>query len=152
MYASSVVLFLLSFLVLGSPNAFKSLVSLTVSGLYASYIIPIALLLWRRVSSGIVHPSAAPSEGVLFNSSGKQLVWGPWHIPGVWGTINNAFACCFVVMILFFSFWPTSLPVTIESMNYSSVIFAGALFLAVTFYFWRGRKHYVGPVIEVGIQ
>lgn len=73
-------------------------------------------------------------------------------MPGVWGIINNAFACGFIFVVWVFSFFPTELPVDAESMNYSSVIFAGVLLAAMGYYFWRGRKEYVGPVIEVGAQ
>lgn len=146
------IMVLLSLIILGSSDVFNDVVSISIVGLYSSYLFPITLLLWRRATGGITSPSASPSDGVLFNSSGKQLVWGPWHIPGLLGLINNAVACAFMTVIWIFSFWPTSLPVTTQAMNYSSVIFVGVLVIAAVNYFWIGRKDYVGPVIEVGAR
>ena len=141
---------LLSFINLGSTAIFNDIVSLTVAGLNGSYLLAISLLLWRRVTGGITTYSVASSEGVLFNSSGKQLTWGPWRVPGWLGILNNVVACGYIIVIWFFSFWPTSLPVTLSNMNWSALVFSAVMFAAVVYYFVHGRKHYVGPVIEVG--
>ena len=143
---------LLSFINLGSGAIFNDVVSLTVAGLNGSYLLAIGLLLWRRLSGGITTPAMASSEGVLFNSSGKQLTWGPWRLPGALGVANNTLACIYMIVIWMFSFWPTKLPVHVDSMNWSAVGFAGVMLAAVAYYFLKGRKNYVGPVIEVGAR
>ena len=79
---------------------------------------------------------------------GKDLVWGPWRIPGWFGIANNAFACIWMVIILFFTSWPSSTPVTPATMNYSIFI---TLFVAATsalYYIVWGRQIYTGPVVE----
>ena len=30
-----------------------------------------------------------------------RLIWGPWHLPGIIGTINNAYACCYMIFVIF---------------------------------------------------
>ena len=40
---------------------------------------------------------------------------------------------------------PTYLPVTLTSMNYASVVFAGFVAIATAWYFVWGKKNYQGP-------
>jgi choline transport protein len=40
------------------------------------------------------------------------LVWGPFHVPGLFGTLNNAYACVYMIFVIFWSVWPPALPVT----------------------------------------
>jgi choline transport protein len=54
-----------------------------------------------------------------------------------------------LVVLWFFSFWPGSIEVTAQSMNFSSVTFGGTVLFAVVWYYVRGRKTYVGPIVEI---
>jgi choline transport protein len=81
----------------------------------------------------------------------ETLQWGPWKVPGILGVANNLFACVYLVVMWFFSFWPGSVEVTIESMNFSSVTFSGVVLFAIVWYSVRGRKVYVGPIVEVAL-
>ncbi|KAH9826185.1 putative amino-acid permease [Teratosphaeria destructans] len=63
-----------------------------------------------------------------------QLVWGPWHLPGILGTINNVYACCYMIFVIFWSVWPPATPVTAASMNYSVVVTGGVMILAAIWY------------------
>ena len=56
-----------------------------------------------------------------------QLEWGPWHLPEPLGTINNAYACCYMVFVIFWSVWPPATPVTAATMNYSVVVTGGII-------------------------
>lgn len=47
---------------------------------------------------------------------------------------------------------PPSLPVTAESMNYASVVFAGFAAISIGWYFVRGRKHFRGPPVPVDVS
>lgn len=49
----------------------------------------------------------------------------------------------------FWCFWPEATPVTLESFNWSSVMFVGVALLCIIDYFVRGRRHYSGPVVLV---
>jgi choline transport protein len=80
----------------------------------------------------------------------ESLQWGPWKVAGVFGVANNLFACLYLLILWFFSFWPSSVEVNAQSMNFSSVTFGGTVLFAVSWYLVRGRKTYRGPVVEVG--
>ncbi|KAI9702962.1 MAG: hypothetical protein M1836_008176 [Candelina mexicana] len=154
---------LLALIYIGSSTVFEDVVSLSTSGLYASYFIPCALLLWRRVTGQIdAHPSlGAGAEDVeVYRAIGlavedteenvvqPSLVWGPWRVPGLLGIINNAFACIYTLFVLFWSFWPPITPATAENMNYSVLVTGVVLIFAVVYYYVWGKKQYMGPLIE----
>ncbi|KAK5721219.1 hypothetical protein LTR17_014780 [Elasticomyces elasticus] len=77
-----------------------------------------------------------------------RLIWGPWHVPGIFGILNNIYACCYMIFVIFWSVWPPATPVTAESMNYSVVITGGIVILSTVWYFIRGRREYKGPLID----
>lgn len=77
-----------------------------------------------------------------------QLVWGPFHLPGWIGILNNAYACCYMIFVIFWSVWPPDLPVDAENMNYSIVVTGGVIIFSIVWYFIRGRKEYHGPTID----
>lgn len=136
---------LLSFIALGSYVAFSNIVNLSIGGLYASYFIVCSLLLWRRLQGIKPYDERAAVVGP------ETLRWGPWRFPGALGVANNLFACVYLFVMWFFSFWPGSVEVTAESMNFSSVTFGGIVLFAVLWYFIRGRKIYKGPIVEVDL-
>ena len=138
---------LLSLITLGSTTAFNAMVSLTVSSLYFSYLIAACLLLWRRTRGGIF--SAQSQDDVLVNTPGTKMVWGPWYIPGIFGTINNAFAIVYMVTIFIFSFWPPMYPVTPQNMNYSILVSGFIFMFSLAYYVLWARKEYTGPVVEI---
>jgi choline transport protein len=124
---------LLSLINVGSATVFNAIVSLTVAGFFGSYLIPFSLFLYKRIK----HPEEVPP--------------GPWNL-GRWGVFVNAFAVLWSVMVMFFSFWPTSVPVTPMTMNWSVVLWSGVVLFAIGFWWVHGRKVYRGPVIEVQLE
>ena len=104
------------------------------------------LLLWRRCTGEI--GSVRASDSAVVNTVGAKLVWGPFHIPGIWGIMINAFSLIYMVIAVFFSFWPTAWTVKVTTMNFSVVGTVGVMFLSLVYYFARARKVYDGPVIE----
>lgn len=70
-------------------------------------------------------------------------------IPEPFGTIVNAFGCAFLAVMLFFSFWPTHINPTAESMNMSALMVGATLIWSVIYYAVWARKVYSGPVIEI---
>ncbi|KAF3005203.1 hypothetical protein E8E13_010824 [Curvularia kusanoi] len=136
---------LLSLINLGSSVAFANIVNLSIGGLYASYFIVCSLLLWRHLQGISRYNLHAAMIGP------ESLQWGPWRVPGALGVANNLFACVYLVVLWFFSFWPGSVQVNAQSMNFSSVTFGGTVLLAVLWYFIRGKKSYNGPIVEVGL-
>jgi hypothetical protein len=45
--------------------------------------------------------------------------------------------------------WPLALPVEAASMNWSSVLFVGCIFVSIAFWFTKGRHVYTGPVMQL---
>jgi len=80
-----------------------------------------------------------------------QLIWGPWHLPGLLGTLNNAYACVYMIFVIFWSVWPAETPVTAASMNYSVVVTGGVMVLSAIWYYLRGKREYKGPLIDKDI-
>ena len=77
-----------------------------------------------------------------------KLIWGPWHVPGILGAINNAYACTYMIFVIFWSVWPPVTPVTASTMNYSVLVTGGVLILSTIWYFVRAKTEYKGPTID----
>ncbi|MCJ1299474.1 hypothetical protein MMC08_002266 [Hypocenomyce scalaris] len=82
----------------GSTVAFNAIVSLTIAGLFTSYMIPIILLIIKRFK-------------------GDYIRWGPWRL-GLAGLYINIISVCFLTISIVFSFVPPELPVTAVTMNW----------------------------------
>ena len=139
----AVVLQLINF---GSSQVFQDLVSLTIAGLYSSYLIATSLLLYRRIKGGI--NIFNDSDTAMSNTVGAALSWGPWHVQGVLGLVMNIFVCCFLAVAWFFSFWPMSTAVQPVLMNYNSALWGAVIIFSLLYYAFKGRKEYHGPVVE----
>ncbi|KAE8406218.1 amino acid/polyamine transporter I [Aspergillus pseudonomiae] len=139
---------LLNLINIGSDVAFNSLVSMSTSGLYLSYMIAAGLLLYRRCT-GEISEAKRNSEQTMVNTAGAKLVWGPFHLPGIWGIGVNIFSLVYMFIATFFSFWPPINDVNSESMNYSVVGTGGTVLLSLGYYLVRARGVYEGPVIEI---
>ncbi|CAG8980474.1 hypothetical protein HYALB_00013595 [Hymenoscyphus albidus] len=138
--------FLLALITIGSATAFNVFVSLTVVGLFTSYLLAASLLLYRRCTGAIRLSSDSPMD--MVNTVNAPLVWGPWRLRGVFGIANNAFACIYLTIVLFFSFWPSATPVVAATMNYSSLMGGAVVLFAIAYYILHARKVYIGPVLE----
>lgn len=82
------------------------------------------------------------------NVADAPLIWGPWRVPGILGTINNAYACVYMVFVLFWSVWPPATPVNYTTMNYSVVVTSGVIILSGVWYLVRAKREYKGPLID----
>ncbi|KAF7552855.1 hypothetical protein G7Z17_g4037 [Cylindrodendrum hubeiense] len=143
---TSTISILLSFINIGSPVAFQNVTSLSISCLYGSYLIAAVLLLYRRTTNGFSLPdSELPA---LANTTGAELVWGPFHLPGAFGIANNVLTICYLVVVGFFSFWPSVLNPTPDMMNYSVVVTGFVFIFSVIYYLVWAKKEYNGPLIE----
>lgn len=144
---TTVIAVLLSLINIGSPVAFMNVTSLSISCLYASYLIAAVLLLYRRTTKGFTLPGTTDLPA-LANTTGAELVWGPFHLPGAFGIANNTLSIVYLVVIGFFSFWPPMLNPTIDMMNYNVVVTGGLVIFSVTYYFVWARKEFEGPIVE----
>ncbi|KAA6414258.1 MAG: Amino acid polyamine transporter I [Lasallia pustulata] len=123
-----VVTALIGLINVGSTVAFNAIVSLTIAGLFMSYMIPITLLIIKRCK-------------------GDYIRWGPWRL-GPTGLYINIISVCFLTISIIFSFFPPGLPVTAVTMNWSVVVFPAVVIFGLIFYAVRGNKIYHGPVVE----
>ncbi|KAI0466805.1 amino acid/polyamine transporter I [Xylaria cf. heliscus] len=145
---TSIVAFIISLVTIGGSTAFNGVVSISVAGLFGSYFIAASLLLYRRISGGIVAP-VFQSDETLVNTANPNLTWGPWRLHGVWGISNNFLTCAFLLYFLFFSFWPAFIQVTPQNMNWSILVTGGATTFSILYYLIWARKVYMGPIIEI---
>ncbi|KAF5534410.1 HNM1-choline permease [Fusarium mexicanum] len=104
----SFLLMLLSLINIGSTTAFNAILSLAVVSLQASYLLPIILLIWRR----------------LFRPD--TLRWGPWRL-GKAGLPINIIAVIYLIYTCIFLLFPPYQPITPVNMNYAPVVLGGAL-------------------------
>lgn len=130
---------------IGSAAAFNDVISLSVSSLYASYILTESFLLYHRLTGGIKSARSGMDE----TTEANQLIWGPFHLRGVFGIAVNAFAVGFGIIILFFSFWPVATPVAPDTMNYSVLMTGSVIIFAILYYVLYARRVYKGPIVEV---
>lgn len=126
---TAVINALLALINIGSSVAFNAIVSLVVASYLSSYLIPIVIMIIKRLGNEPIH-------------------FGPWHL-GRWGLPINVFAAAYTLMTVIFSFFPPALPVTAETMNWSCVVYGGVVILGIIFYAVRGHKNYVGPDTEM---
>jgi amino acid transporter len=126
----SSVIALLSLINIASSAALNAILSLTTLALYVSYLIPISLLVLKRLRK-------------------ETIDFGPWHL-GDFGLAVNIYALVFGIFIIIFLPFPASVaqPLTMESMNYAGPVFLCVLILALVDWMIRGRKHYAGPAMD----
>ena len=109
--------------------------------------------------SGDIKNEASPPEYNSMSQNNRRvsvaqasLMWGPFHLPGWFGIANNAYACTYMIFVIFWSFWPPATPVSAETMNYSIVVTGGVVIFSMIWYVIRGRKEYHGPLIDDEVE
>ena len=114
---------------IGSSIALNAILSLSTLALYVSYIIPIALLLLKRVRK-------------------ERINFGPFNL-GRFGFCINLYAIVFGIFIVIFLPFPAVPNPNATEMNYAGPVFLGLLLIALGDWVVRGRKYYAGPTKEV---
>lgn len=126
LFMSVFFLMLLGLINIGSTTAFNAVVSLSVVGLYTSYLIPITLHAFRRIA-------------------GPPVSYGPFHL-GKYGLFVNTLSVVYTTVVVIFLFFPPYQPVTAQNMNYASVVFGFVVLFSIAWWFFRGRNVYTGPI------
>ena len=124
-----VISLLLALINIGSTTAFSAIVSLSVASVLASYVVPISLILRRRIKK-------------------EPIRLGPWRL-GRFGAIANVIGLIYATIAFFFSFWPPTKTVTAESMNWACLVWGFAMLFCAFWYLIRARHYYHGPIREV---
>jgi hypothetical protein len=117
---------LVSLIILGSPVAFFTLGSLCNAALYASYVIVIGCVAWRR-------------------TFGEPLPASRFDL-GRAGIFINLTAITFLSVQFVFIFFPTAPNPSLPYMNWTIVIFGATVVLSLAWYYIRGKQAYLGPV------
>ena len=144
-FLTTIITCLLELINIGSSVAFNNVISLTISGLYSSYLICCALLLWRRCTGFVGNSSQdVPRQ--------MRLQWGPFRLPAFVGIAINVVACVYMVIVIFFSFWPSVTPTTAASMNYSVLVFGAVILFSIAYYLAVAHRTYIGPLVEVEVR
>ena len=125
---------LLALIGIGSSLAFIDIISITIVGLYASYLVAIILLLWRR-ATGSIHPASGyPIESAMVNTQNSTLTWGPFKMPRLVGAFINCVVIIYIAIVFLFALWPPAPPVGPASMNYACLVFGGTVLLSIVWY------------------
>ncbi|KAI4267972.1 MAG: hypothetical protein L6R38_008013 [Xanthoria sp. 2 TBL-2021] len=147
---------LLALINIGSDVAFNGVISLTINGLYSSYLLAAGLLLWRRCTGSISLPTTYESnpkivtEGEAVSAQGTiNLTWGPFRFPGPLGIAINIVGCLYMLIIVFFSFWPPTREVDAATMNYSVLVTGFWILFSIVYYFAYAKRIYKGPLMEI---
>ncbi|PQE33962.1 amino acid permease protein [Rutstroemia sp. NJR-2017a WRK4] len=126
--ALTLVEMLLGLIYLGNSTAFNAILSMSVLGMYASYLLPIIYMM----SCG--------------RKSLRKDQYGSFRLGDRLGWLVNAVAIAWLVLAIVFCTFPSVQPVTAQNMNYSVIVMGGWLFFGAIFFFAFGRKEYNGPV------
>ncbi|KAL4894704.1 amino acid/polyamine transporter I [Aspergillus ambiguus] len=127
---SCVISGLLSLINIGSDTAFNAIISLNVAALMWAYAVSITCVIYRK----LYYAETLPARR--------------WSL-GRYGICVNVVALLYVIFALFWSFWPSEVPVTRTNFNWNVVLFSGVLIISVFMYFAKGRNEYKGPVVNV---
>lgn len=119
---------LLLLISIGSRTAFNAFTSIVVVALYLSYAAPVVLMIRKRLVGEPIPPSN-------------------FHL-GKWGLPLNILAVAYSAVAIIFLFFPPYSAVTAATFNWAIVMMAGALIFSVSYWFWKGRSIYSGPVRE----
>ncbi|MDU4205981.1 MAG: amino acid permease [Cutibacterium acnes] len=122
---STIVCALLGLIYLGSTAAFSAFTNTATICLGCSYAFPVLCSLLR----------------------GRKLVRNAPFSLGRFGYAINSVCCVWITFSIVLFCFPTAIPVTPESMNYASVVFAGFSTIAAIWYLVNARKYYKGPVV-----
>ena len=131
---SAVISLLLALINIGSATAFSALTSLVIASFYSTYLISCSVLLYKRMTT-----------------PASKMRYGPFSM-GRYGVPVTILAIIYSIIGIFFSFWPPTKEVTAETMNWSVVVFGGAILFSLGFWVVHGRHVYTGPIIEVAFN
>lgn len=120
---------IISLINIGSSTAFNSITGLLTGATFFSYAVSIGCILLKRLR-------------------GQSLPEARWSL-GRFGLPINLISLLFVVFSAIISFFPLFAEVTVQTMNWSVVMFSGVLLIAAADYLFRGRKKYAGPVVYI---
>ncbi|KAJ1324346.1 choline transport protein [Microdochium nivale] len=122
---------LLGLLYLGNPTAFNAVLSLAIIGSYLTHLVPIVYMITRG------RPRMRASQ------------YGSFALSKTVGYVVNVVSVVWILVVVVFSMFPLTMPVTAENMNYSSAVLVGwGAFGACFYYLGNGKKQYQVPYYD----
>ena len=103
--------------------------SLTVGAILSSYIISISCVALRKIRK-------------------EPLPHARWSL-GRAGLPCNIIAVLFLLLVYVFAFFPLASPVTVETMNWSILLYGAVVIFSLVYFYAYGRHAYQGPVVLV---
>lgn len=125
-FAAFIFVCIYGLLYLASTTAFNSIITSAVLFLNITYVVPQAILLVQ----------------------GRNKLPARWLNLGYLGYACNIFSSLWIVVLGVTICMPPSLPVTVGSMNYSSVCLIGLVTIVIVFWFSFGKRQFKGPDIN----
>lgn len=125
--ATLICVFLTSLFILASSTAFSTVTSLSLVGLISSYLIAIAVFLWRKLQP-------------------EPLPLGKFALGRTVGLVTNVVAIVFLAVVGVVSFFPAAPDPTPPSMNWSIVVMGTFLIVLPVYYRFYARHHYISPL------
>ncbi|KAL4934016.1 putative choline transport protein [Aspergillus undulatus] len=103
------------------------------------------------ISSFIVLSTLSYAGAILPHllSGRSRVIPGPFRMTGIWGFIVNVLAVVYIAVTVVFFCFPFTLPVTVQNMNYTSVITVGLMTIVLAWWVVRGVREYQGPVYSM---
>jgi choline transport protein len=114
-------------LYLASTTAFNSIVTSAVLFLNITYAVP---------------------QGILLVQGRKNHLPPRYLNLGIFGYVCNTFSILWIIVLGVVVCMPPSLPVSIGTMNYTSVIIVGLFTIIMVLWFVDGRKNFKGPNVD----
>lgn len=111
-----------------SSAAFNSFTGVATICLSTSYAIPIFISLLR----------------------GRKLIKNSAFPLGKLGIATNVITVLWICLAVVLFCMPVSRPITPQTMNYASVVFAGFATISIAWYFIHGRTQFSGPPVTDG--
>ncbi|KAF2013612.1 amino acid transporter [Aaosphaeria arxii CBS 175.79] len=123
---SYLIAVLLSLINIGSTVAFNIITSLGTGALLSSYIISVGCVTLRRLRGQPLLPS--------------KFSLGRWGLP------INIFSVLFLTLAFIMTFFPPERNPSTATMNWNILVFGFIVLWSITYFLFKGRKVYVGPV------
>jgi amino acid transporter len=124
-WLAAVGAFILGLPYLYSPVAYAAITSIAVIGLYVAYIAPVFLRL----------------------RAGDKFEAGPWSL-GRWSRPIGIVATIWVVFIFVLFMLPQVYPITIQTFNYTPLVFLVVLGGAAIWYYVSAKNWFTGPRVQ----
>jgi choline transport protein len=91
-------------------------------------------------------------QAILLYRGRDQVLPKRYFDLGRFGNIVNATAVAWTIFLDVLVCFPTSMPVSVENMNYVSVVFVGLASFVVLLWFSTKRGVFIGPHVNIGLM